>query len=283
MTQSAMLPFKITLKSPGEVFFRVDSFEIYWYGVMIALGFVVALGATLWAARREKIDPERVLNLSALLLIGGILCSRLYFVICDWKYFASHPAEIFLLRHGGLSIHGVIIGCFLILLAYTWLKKLSLLKYSDLFASTLPLGQAIGRWGNFFNAEAFGAPTNLPLSVYIPPEARPIQYLSYEHFHPTFLYESIWNFLVFAVLFFVLRHKFGTGSGVITCSYLVLYSFGRFFIEILRVDSISNVAGLPVAQFISVILFSVGLFGLGLIYVLRRRAGKGVDFSDNQH
>lgn len=270
MIQSATLPFKITLQSPGEVFFRVDSFELYWYGVMIALGFVAALGAALWAARREKIDPDRVLNLSALLLIGGVLSSRFYFVLCDWKYFSSHPTEIFLIRNGGLSIHGVIIGCFLLLLVYTWLKKLSLLKYSDLFASTLPLGQAIGRWGNFFNSEAFGLPTNLPLSVYIPAEARPVQYLGYEHFHPTFLYESIWNFFVFIVLFFVLRRKFGTGSGFLTCSYLALYSFGRFFVEAVRVDSISNVAGLPVAQFISVVLFIVGLLGLGFIYILQK-------------
>ncbi len=257
---------QITFKSPGEIFISPGIFDVHWYGIIIAIAFLAGLGVSLHIAKQENIDSEKIINLATLLLVGGIVFARMYYVIFSWDYFSLHPAEIFMLWKGGLSIHGVIIGCFFFLLIYARIKNISLLKYTDLFACALPLGQAIGRWGNFFNSEAFGTPTDLPLRVYIPPENRPSQYFEYEYFHPAFLYESIWNLAVFFVLFYVIRPKFRATSGVVTLSYLILYSVGRFFIEIFRTDNIYSIMGLHIAQFISLLLILTGISGLIMLF-----------------
>jgi len=256
----------LTFKSPGETVLNTEYFTIHWYGVIIALAFLSGLKAALYIAKQEDIDPDRIINLSALLLICGVIFSRLYYVIFSWDYFSKNLAEIFMIWHGGLSIHGIIIGCFFFLLAYTKIKNLNFFRYTDLFACVLPLGQAIGRWGNFFNSEAFGMPTTLPLRVYIPPEYRPEQFINYEYFHPTFFYESVWNFTVFFILFFLIRPKYKQTSGVITLSYLILYSTGRFFIEAFRTDNIYTVFSLHIAQFVSLILIIISVAGLFAIF-----------------
>jgi len=265
---------QITLQSPGAILFKLGPLEIHWYGVIIAAAFLTALGIALHIAKQEGIDSDRIINLSTGLLVGGIFFARLYFVVFNWQYFSSHFAEIFMLWKGGLSIHGVIIGCFFILLFYTKFKKLPLLKYTDLFACALPIGQCIGRWGNFFNSEAFGLPTNWFLRVYIPPELRPDKYFQQEFFHPTFLYESIWDLVVFLVLFFVIRRKFRDTNGVITLSYLILYSLGRFFIEAIRTDNIYSIFGLHIAQFVSLILIAIGVLGLLFVF-LNKKSSQG--------
>ncbi len=260
----------LIFKSPGQILLGIGDLDIYWYGILIAAGFLAGLGITLHIAKQENIDPDSIINLATLLLVGGIVFARLYYVIFSRDYFFSHPAEIFMLWQGGLSIHGVIIGCFLLLLVYTGIKKLPLLKYTDLFACALPLGQAIGRWGNFFNSEAFGTPTEFALKVFIPLQNRPAQYVGYEYFHPTFFYESIWNLAVFLILFFLIRPRFKMINGVVTFSYLVLYSLGRFFIEGLRTDNIYSVLGLPIAQVVSMILIIAGVSGLITIFWLKK-------------
>ena len=263
------LPY-ITLQSPGAILFSIGKLQIHWYGVIIAIAFLAGLKIALHIAKQEEINPDRIINLSAGLLIGGIFFARLYFVVFNWHYFSSHFTEIFMLWKGGLSIHGVIIGCFFILLFYTKFKKLPLLKYIDIFACALPLGQCIGRWGNFFNSEAFGIPTNWFLRVYIPPEFRPEGYLQYKYFHPTFLYESIWDLVIFFVLFFVIRRKFRDTNGVITLSYLILYSLGRFFIEAIRTDNIYSVFGLHIAQFVSLILIIMAFLSLLFVFLNKK-------------
>ena len=259
----------ITLQSPGEILFSFGVFNIHWYGFIIAIAFLAGLAVALYVVKNDtdNINSEHIINLSILLLIGGIVFSRLYYVLFSWDYFSTHPAEIFMVQNGGLSIHGAITGCFIIIIIYTRLHNLSLFKYTDIAACSLPLGQGIGRWGNFFNSEAFGLPTDLPLRVYIPFEHRPLEYIGYEYFHPTFLYESIWNFIIFFILFFIIRNRFKNISGVVTCSYLILYSFGRYFIEGLRIDNIYSVAGLHIAEYTSMIFIAAGIFGLLMLYL----------------
>lgn len=253
------------LKSPGAVAFHIGSLTIYWYGIIIALAFIVGLFITLTIAKKDYPDDktkEHIIDLSTLLLIGGIVFARLYYVIFDWNYFSHHFSESFMTWRGGLSIHGAIIGGILIIYFYAKRHNLSLLKYTDLVAYGMIFAQAIGRWGNFFNSEAFGSPTNLPWKLYIPPANRPLEYINFEYFHPTFLYESLWNIVVFIILITVVRKNFKEKTGSITCFYLILYSLGRFIIEGFRVDNIYVIFGLPIAQFISIVLFTVGIAGL---------------------
>jgi len=253
------------LKSPGAIAFHIGSITIYWYGIIIALAFLIGLFITLAIAKKDYPDDntrEHIIDLSTFLLIGGIVFARLYYVIFNWNYYSHHFWEIFMTWRGGLSIHGAIIGSILIIYFYTKNLKTSLLKYTDLFAYGMIFAQAIGRWGNFFNSEAFGSPTNLPWKLYIPTANRPLEYLGFEYFHPTFLYESIWNILVFIILITIIRKNFKEETGSITFAYLTLYSLGRFVIEGLRIDNIYVILGLPIAQFISIIIFIAGIIGL---------------------
>jgi len=256
------------LKSPGSVAFHVGPLTIYWYGIIIAVAFLVGLFITLKIAKKDYPDDktaEHIIDLSTLLLIGGVVFARFYYVIFNWNYYLKYPLEAFMTWRGGLSIHGAVIGGILILYFYTKRHNLSLLRYTDLFAYGLIFAQAIGRWGNFFNSEAFGYPTNLPWKVYIPLENRPVEFINYEFFHPTFLYEFIWNLGVFAILIFFVRRYFRKNAGSITFAYFSLYSMGRFIIEGFRLDNIYFIFGMHIAQFISIILFLIGVIGFYMV------------------
>lgn len=254
------------LKSPGAVAFHIGTLNIYWYGIIIAVSFLAGLFIVLKTAIKDYPDDlnikEQIIDLSTLLLFGGIVSARIYYVIFNWNYYSSRIPEIFMTWQGGLSIHGAIIGSILIIYYYTKKNNLSLLKFTDLFAYGMIFAQSIGRWGNFFNSEAFGSPTNLPWKVYIPPSSRPEEYINYEFFHPAFLYESIWNMLVFIVLFVFIRKFFKEKTGTVTFSYFILYSLGRFFIEGMRIDNIYSIWGIHIAQFISIIMFIIATIGL---------------------
>jgi len=250
------------LKSPGPVALDVGPITIYWYGIILALAFLAGLAITIKTAKKQGINSDIIINFAIFLLVGAIIGARLYFVIFNWNFYKFHPLEIFMTWHGGLSIHGAIIGGFITGAIYSKIHNLPLLKYADIVSPGLILGQAIGRWGNFFNSEAFGSPTELPWKLYIPVENRPAEYVNYQYFHPTFLYESLWNFIVFSILFFFLRKKFEGKNGALFFSYLILYSSGRFIIEGIRIDSIYTVLGIPVAQLISIIFIILGILGL---------------------
>tara|TARA_Y100001978_G_scaffold197752_2_gene209099 strand:- start:8242 stop:8811 length:570 start_codon:yes stop_codon:yes gene_type:complete len=184
---------------------------------------------------------------------------------------------------GGIAIHGALIGGFLAIIFFCKKKKIPLKTFLDIIMPSVILGQSIGRWGNFFNNEAFGIPTNLYWKLFIPIQNRPIVYINYQFFHPTFLYESLWNFLVFLILIYIFKKQNQVKifhSGLITCLYIILYSFGRFWIEGLRIDSLclggfppSCEGGIRIAQFISIFLFSSGLIWF---YFLRLRVNKNI-------
>lgn len=239
--------------SPGNIAISCEYFTIYWYGIILAIAFIVGLFTVVTIAKKEYKDEKIVNNVFEIafwVLLCGILGARLYYVILCANYYSSHLLEIFMIQNGGLSIQGGLIGGILGGLIYCKKHKLSFLQYADLYAFGLPVAQAIGRWGNFFNSEAFGLPTTLPWGVFIPQQNRPYAYEFSEFFHPTFLYESLWNILVFLILYFIIRKDFFNKKGIIFFSYLFLYSLGRMYIETIRIDSVLNIFNVPVAMWV---------------------------------
>jgi len=274
------------LRSPGSQLVNLGFFSIKWYGLLIALSIILGLNLSKKLARYRGIDPHLVSEILPSLILSSIIGARIYYVIFEYRQFSGDnfftPIKIFniylnipsflAIWEGGIAIHGALLGGFLSIYLFCKSKKIPLKIFLDLLMPSVILGQAIGRWGNFFNNEAFGIPTNLPWKVFIPLSNRPIIFANYQFFHPTFLYESLWNLLIFILLIYVFNKQNKENSilpGLITCLYLITYSFGRFWIEGLRIDSLCLggyppycEGGLRIAQFISIFLFSSGLIWL---------------------
>ncbi|MDE2058639.1 MAG: prolipoprotein diacylglyceryl transferase [candidate division NC10 bacterium] len=257
--------------SPGPFVLQIGPLAIRWYGLLFATA--VLLGT--WLAQREAIrrgeDSEQLLNVIVFGVMTGLIGARLYYVLFNWGYYGSRPLKILAVWEGGLAIHGGLLAGGLTAVIYAVRKKLPVLTYLDIMAPSAPLGQAIGRWGNFFNQEAFGIPTDLPWKLYIEPAHRPPDLAAYEYFHPTFLYESLWNFLVFGILYFLLRRRLQRIPGALTLCYLGLYSVGRFFVEGLRIDSLM-LGPLRAAQVMSLILIVLSVAGLAWLNAAARRS-----------
>jgi len=274
------------LRSPGSQLVNLGFFSIKWYGLLIALSIILGLNLSKKLARYRGIDPNLVSEILPSLILSSIIGARIYYVIFEYRQFSGDnfftPIKIFniylnipsflAIWEGGIAIHGALLGGFLSIYLFCKSKKIPLKIFLDLLMPSVILGQAIGRWGNFFNNEAFGIPTNLPWKVFIPLTNRPIIFSNSQFFHPTFLYESLWNLLIFILLIYVFNKQNKDHSilpGLITCIYLITYSFGRFWIEGLRIDSLCLggyppycEGGLRIAQFISIFLFSSGLIWL---------------------
>lgn len=259
--------------SPGAILFQLGPLTVRWYGVMIALGFLAATAAASNLARRIDLDSEKCINATLVGFIGGILGARLYFVALSWSSFAGHPEDILATWKGGGSIHGGILGGLLAAIFYLRWNKMPLLPCLDIAGVALPLGQAIGRWGNFFNSEAFGKPVppDFPLKLFIPPENRPAAFQNSDYFHPTFLYESLLDLTIFSVLYFFLADKLRAYPGACFMIYLASYSAGRMLIEMLRVDSIM-LFGYPAPILASALCFLGALFGLLAVASCKRLA-----------
>jgi phosphatidylglycerol:prolipoprotein diacylglycerol transferase len=240
--------------SPGAVAIHIGPLAIRWYGVLIA--GAVLLG-TLLAQReavRRREDPDQLLNVIVLTILVALVGARLYYVAFNWPYYRLHPGKILAVWEGGLAIHGGLIAGGLAVFLYGRARRLPIATYLDILVPSVILGQAIGRWGNFFNQEAFGTPTDLPWKLYIDPYHRPAHLAGFEYFHPTFLYESLWDLGVFAVLYFVLRRRVEDRPGALTLCYFALYSVGRFIVEGFRTDSLM-LGPLRAAQVMSALLF----------------------------
>lgn len=257
-------------RSPGSEAFRFGPFAIHWYGILIAAGVLLGTIIACREATRRGENADTLLNILVYSVIAALLGSRLYYVLFNWSYYRENIAKAFALWEGGLAIHGGIAGGFIIGFVLLKLNRLPVGKFLDIVAPSMILGQAIGRWGNFFNQEAFGVPTELPWKLFIDPAHRPEKYAQSSYFHPTFLYESLWNFLVFATLFWVLRKRLERYQGTLFLSYLGLYSVGRFFTESLRTDSLM-LGSLRAAQLVSVGLILLGAIAIPAIIVRKRR------------
>ncbi len=241
------------------VAFTVFGQEIRWYGILIAIG--VAIGGYLAikdAKRYDDIGEDMFTDFLLWVIPLSIVGARIYYVIFRWDYYSQHLDEIIKIRNGGLAIHGGILMAMLVAFIFARIKKVDFWDLADIAAPGLILGQAIGRWGNYANGEAHGGPTDLPWAITV----------DGVKVHPTFLYESLWNFAVFLFLYFYLRKR-KKFSGQIFLTYLMLYSFARFFIEGLRTDSLM-IGPLRQAQVISIVLIVVA----GAIYYHRYQQWK---------
>jgi len=236
--------------------FHLGPLKVHWYGIILALAMLSGTVLAAREAKRKGLDPEHLYNLALYLIPGAILFARIYYVIFNWGYYQNNPGEILALWHGGLAIHGAVLGGLLIGYFYTCYHRLVFWQWADIIAPSLILGQAIGRWGNFVNQEAYGVPTDLPWAMYIAGEYR----------HPTFLYESLWNLGVFALLLYQRSKNRQLLTGDLFLLYLVCYSLGRFWIEGLRTDSLM-LGPLRMAQVISLLFIGLGSVWL---YVRRR-------------
>jgi len=263
------LPLAFQFTSPGSTLVKIGPIVIRWYGLLIASSVLIGVSLCRYLARHRHINPELLSDLSIWLVIGAIPVARLYYVLFQWPEYAQHPERIIAIWQGGIAIHGAILGGVIAALIFAKLRQVSFWQLADLVAPALILGQAIGRWGNFFNSEAFGDPTGLPWKLYIPPEHRPANLANFEYFHPTFLYESLWDLTVFALLLKLFFRKPRLKTGSLFLVYWVSYSIGRFCVEGLRTDSLM-LGPLRIAQVVSLLGITLGLGGLAWIYLLKR-------------
>ena len=241
--------------APDRVAFTIFGLDVMWYGLLIGGGFLLAALIAYKRAPKHGIKPDFILDLVIWMVPAAIIGARAYYVIFSWEDFSGDWSKIFDVRSGGLAIHGGLILCFLVGYFVCRHCKQSFIATADLAAVVIPLAQAIGRWGNFFNEEAHGGPTDLPWA----------QIINGVGYHPTFLYESIWCFLLFLFLLWFDNHR-RSFDGQIICLYMMLYSVERFFVEGLRTDSLM-IGPLRQAQVISIVLFAAGLV---LYFVLKK-------------
>lgn len=261
----------IEIEHLPEVAFNIFSMPVYFYGIFIASAFLIGLFIAQKNAKRFNKDPEVFADIIIYAIIFAIIGARLYYVIFDFSSYKDNLLSIFNLRQGGLAIYGGIIGAFLASFIYCKVKKVDFFDYADLAMPSVALGQAIGRWGNFFNKEAFGGYTDglfamrirTDVAKYIPSSMEPIfinpgDTYSYIQVQPTFLYESVWNILVFIFLFWFCKKRFFKGE--IFFLYFLLYGIGRFIIESFRTDQllIGNTS-IPVSMVVSFAFVSISL------------------------
>ena len=238
--------------------FLNQSFHIYFYGILIMLGVIAAAFLSQAEAKRRGMNPEFVWDVLFWVVLAGIVGARLWHIFTPppsmveqgitTKWYLPHPLDILNVRAGGLGIPGAVIGGALALWIYCRKKKISFLTWADVTMPGVALAQAIGRWGNYFNQELYGLPTNLPWKLYIAPSYRVPGYENYEYFHPIFLYESLWNVLNMALLL-VLARRFEKWlkPGDLLFIYMIMYSIGRFGLEFLRLDA-AQVGGINFNQ-----------------------------------
>jgi len=267
--------------SPGPLIFQLGPLSFRWYGLLIALAVLLGLALSLQLARRQGMDPSLIVDLLPWLVLGSVVGARLYYVLFEWRQYQGNWADALAIWRGGIAIHGALIGGTLTLILFCRARQQPFWPLLDVLVPAVALGQAIGRWGNFFNSEAFGLPTDLPWRLTIPYDHRPPEFLGESTFHPTFLYESVWNLGVFALLLLLFRSarrgRIDLPAGALTCVYLMAYSSGRVWIEGLRIDPLCLFStppfcsgGLRMAQLMSLVLIALGGLGLWWLYGRRR-------------
>lgn len=257
--------------SPGDVFLKIGDFAIYNYGITLASACIIGVCTAYFFFKKYNPDKnyKALWDISTYLIVAGIVGARLYYCLLNPVYYSHNPLEILNFRQGGLSIHGGLIAGIITLLISAKKYNLPLLNLLDAFVCGTAIGQAVGRWGNFFNSEAYGYPTNLPWKLYIPASHRPAEFLNFKYYHPTFLYESLLDICIFIVLFFMMKKFAVKKPGVTLCVYMILYSAVRIFVESFRLDSALNLFGFPVAQIVSVVI--IILFSIALLFINKRK------------
>ncbi|SCX24437.1 phosphatidylglycerol:prolipoprotein diacylglycerol transferase [Ruminococcaceae bacterium P7] len=249
----------------NRVAFSIGSFQVYWYGLIIATGLILALVYAHFSAKRYNVDGSKLMNCVFAGIITGIIGARLYFCIFKWDYYGSHPLEIFAIHEGGLAIYGGIIGALLGGLGVAKIQKMKFMPILDITMVGFLIGQGLGRWGNFFNQEAYGTPTDLPWGMMSEGTLG-------ETVHPCFLYESLWCLLGIAVLHFYGKYR-QRYAGQIFYLYLVWYGFERMIVEGLRTDSLYlpfQLFGMDI-RVSQVLSFAIFVTGIVLLIINRKK------------
>ena len=285
----------LALRSPGPELFQLGPFSLRWYGLLIAISVLVGLNLSSELASKKGLKKSLINDLLPILVLASVIGARIYYVAFEWRNYTGKnfwssinflnlnipiPSALEIWG-GGIAIHGALIMGTLSIIFFCRWRQEPFWDVIDVLVPSVVLGQSIGRWGNFFNNEAFGIPTSLPWKLFIPYGFRPEIFSTQDYFHPTFLYESVWNIFVFGILIFLFRkankREITLPSGSLSCLYLITYSLGRLWIEALRTDPLCLggvppfcEGGLRIAQVISLILISAGLVGLWRIYISKK-------------
>lgn len=235
--------------------FSIGNVNIYWYGLIIALGMIIALAYGIREFKRCGLKQDDLLNMFLICVPVAIICARLYYVIFSFDQYRDNLLSIFDIRNGGIAVYGSLIGAGIVVLVYCLKKKINLGAVLDILAVGFLIGQAVGRWGNFVNGEAFGTATTLPWAMTIASDG--VTYA--ESVHPTFLYESLWDLAGVIILLVYRKHK--GFNGEIFLGYILWYGIGRFWIEGLRTDSL-YLGPLRISQVVALMSVFLGLAGI---------------------
>lgn len=249
-------------KSP--VFFHFFGFPVRFYGIILTFSIFLGmfLAYRIFLKKYSKNDAEIFLDSALPVVISSMVGARIFYIFGSLDFYLENPYEIIMINHGGLSIFGAILFGLFAFIIYAKVKKIDILKFLDVYALVMPLSQSIGRFGNYFNQEAFGAPCDGFLKLYVDEFKRPDKFIEFDFFHPAFLYESALNFLLFIFLTVLFFRKANLKKGTIFYLYLIFYSIIRIFVENIRIDSVLNVFNFPVAEILSffVLIFAIILF-----------------------
>jgi len=253
----------------NPIAFHLGPISVHWYGIIIGVGAILGLYMASRECEKRGIPSETLVDLIMYALPIAILSARTYYVLFEWSFYKNHLSEIPAIWHGGLAIHGGLIGGTITAIIFTRKRNISFWKLADITAPSILLGQAIGRWGNFMNQEAHGGPVSRAFleNLHIPPFIINQMNIHGIYYHPTFLYESIWSFI--GVIVLISLRKVNLYLGEIFLTYLIWYSIGRFFIEGMRTDSLMLTSHLRIAQVISIVIIAGSL----LVIVIRRMKG----------
>ncbi len=271
-----------------SVAFTIGSKDIYWYGIIIGIGFFTAIVAAVILAKKYGVSPDTIYDIALYGTPSAIVCARIYYVAFNWEDYADNLSEIYKIWHGGIAIYGAIIGAVISTVIYCRKKKQNLPLICDIGAVGLLIGQIFGRWGNFFNQEAFGINTSSVFGMTGNVIKERLAEMAAEGanvdvnmcVHPTFLYESVWNVLVLiTVLILFQRRRF---DGQVFLTYISLYGLGRFFVEGLRTDSLYFL-NFRVSQIVAAVTFFAAAFVI--FYMIKNKKGsltRPVEITDEE-
>ncbi|PEF50488.1 MULTISPECIES: prolipoprotein diacylglyceryl transferase [Bacillus cereus group] len=257
----------LSIQPLNRIAVQFGPLTVYWYGIIIGIGILLGLILATREGKKLQVPSNTFTDLVLYALPISILSARIYYVLFEWAYYKNHLNEVFAIWNGGIAIHGGLIGAIVTTIVFTKKRNISFWKLADIAAPSLILGQAIGRWGNFMNQEAHGGPVSRTFleSLRFPDIIINQMYINGSYYHPTFLYESIWNIIGFVTL--LILRKGSLKRGELFLSYLIWYSIGRFFVEGLRTDSLMLTSSLRMAQVMSISLIIISL----LLMMYRRR------------
>jgi phosphatidylglycerol:prolipoprotein diacylglycerol transferase len=254
----------IHLLTINPVAFHLGPIPVNWYGLIIGFGILLAYLIAQREAVKLGLHEEFFADLLIWAVPIGILSARFYYVTMKWDYYSQNPGQIIEIWNGGIAIHGALIGAFITAYIFTKKRNVSFLRVADIAAPSILVGQIIGRWGNFMNQEAYGGPVTRSFleNLFLPNWIIEQMYIKEDgtYVHPTFLYESVWNIIGFIIL--IIARKLNWRRGEMFFFYLIWYSFGRFFIEGLRTDSLYLIGELRSAQVVSILAIAVGIIAI---------------------